>query len=328
MPRGGIQRRGSATSDDGGMTDAPVPPATPSQPQSETTPQPNIPLSAQAQVGPSSVGASSTSIMLGIEANRKLIVATMVLVVITIVGLVLSVVMLRGEVAAVSERLDAITAGAAQQPEQPAQEGAQEQPPGITEASEISGVEMPNGASTTGSFLIGNPDAANVVEVFVDMQCPYCQKWHAELGQALEQQALAGDDLLVKVNAISFLGENATNVAEPGASLRAANAAACVLSNDGPTVYADVATAIFAAADPSEPPTQFQTEQLQQLAMNAGASEPAIECIADAPYAAYVVELTKSAFARGVGGTPTVVVNGITVDNPFTAPELLALLQQ
>ena len=297
----------------------PMPPVPPSQPQ---------PGSAESSVGASSVGASSTSLLLGIEANRRLIVTTMVLVIITIVGLVLSVVMLRGEVAALGDQLDAVTAGAAQQPEQPA-DGSQgeEQAQGITEATEISGVEMPNGASTTGSFLIGNPDAANVVEVFVDMQCPYCQKWHAELGQALEQQALAGDDLLVKVNAISFLGENATNVAEPGASLRAANAAACVLSNDGPTVYADVATAIFAAADPSEPPTQFQTEQLQQLAMNAGASEPAIECIADAPYAAYVVELTKSAFGRGVQGTPTVVVNGITVDNPFTGPELTALLQ-
>lgn len=276
--------------------------------------------------GAGSAGSSSTSILLGIEANRRLIVTTMVLVIITIVGLVLSVVMLRGEVAAVSERLDAITAGAVQQPDQPAQDGSQEQAQGIGEAAEITGVEMPAGASTTGAFLIGNPDAANVVEVFVDMQCPYCQKWHAEIGEALEQRALAGGDLLMKVNAIAFLGENATNVADPGASLRAASAAACVLSHDGAEVYSRMSSAIFAAADPSEPPTQFQNDQLQQLALDSGASEPAIECIVEAPYAPYIVELTKSAFGRGVQGTPTVLVNGIAVDNPFTAPELTALL--
>jgi protein-disulfide isomerase len=36
----------------------------------------------------------------------------------------------------------------------------------------------------------------------------------------------------------------------------------------------------------------------------------------------FVAATTRAGFGRGVGGTPTVIVNGQTVGNPFTDPLL------
>ena len=66
-------------------------------------------------------------------------------------------------------------------------------------------------------------------------------------------------------------------------------------------------------------------EQLADLATRAGASQAAIACINDETYVPFVAATTQTGFSRGVGGTPTVLLNGRTLDNPFTDAELLAL---
>ena len=40
----------------------------------------------------------------------------------------------------------------------------------------------------------------------------------------------------------------------------------------------------------------------------------------------FVAATTKAGFARGVTGTPTVVVDGVTVGNAFTDPAVSGLL--
>ena len=198
----------------------------------------------------------------------------------------------------------------------------------LTAATPLTGVTtLPTGVDEAGAVLIGDPQAKDVVEVFIDYQCPYCQRWEQTVGTALIDKAMKpGSGLLVKQYNLAFLGETNLDLSPAGASARAASAAACVVNADGADVFVAFSRAVFAAADPTEPPGQFTAADLVDLATKAGASPAAITCIQNEEHVDFVSATTKAGFTRGVGGTPTVVVNGKTVGNPFTDPTVTALV--
>ena len=216
-------------------------------------------------------------------------------------------------------------AAAAAVPQASQQQQSAEQEPAATQlgaASDLeAGVAMPAGVDSTGAVLIGDPDAANVVEVYVDYQCPFCQRWEEGIGTPLAAKALQpGSDLLIKQYNLAFLGESSPTLTPAGASARAASAAACVVNHDGVETFVDFSQAVFAAADPAEPPTQFTAEALTELATAAGASAESIACIEAEGNVPFVAATTKAGFGRGVGGTPTVIVNGQTLGQPVHGP--------
>lgn len=190
------------------------------------------------------------------------------------------------------------------------------------------GTPMPVGVDGAGAILVGDPNASNVVEVFIDYQCPFCQQWEAQVGAPLMAKALQpGSNLLVKQYNLAFLKEANRELDPHGASARAANAAACVIDGGSAEVFVAFDSALFASADPSEPPSQFQADALSALASQAGAGAETITCIEDLRYVPFASAVTKAAFARGVTGTPTVLVNGRLVESSFSDQELLALAQ-
>jgi protein-disulfide isomerase len=138
------------------------------------------------------------------------------------------------------------------------------------------------------------------------------------LAALVDKAMQPGSDLLVKQYNLAFLGETSPTLSPAGASARAASAAACVLDIDGVDAFVAFNRAVFASADPSEPPGQFTAEALSGLASSAGASAETLACIQAEQNVPFVAATTKAGFERGVGGTPTVVVNGETVENPFT----------
>ena len=272
------------------------------------------------------------TLLLAVRGVRRLLIATIAVVV--VVGLVLGGAMLAlarsladtdAAVRAI-QAAPAASAPVAQAPAAPAASASAQAAAPLKEATALdAAISRPKGSEEAGALLFGDPQATQVVEVFVDYQCPYCQKWEQMLGEKLTAKALtAGSDLLVKVHTLAFLGETDT-VANPGASARAANAMACVIDADGSSVANALGSALFATADPSEPPGQFTTAELTSLAQGAGASDAAIACIDDQRFVPFVAAVTKAGFARGVDGTPTVVVNGTRLESAFSSPELDAL---
>jgi protein-disulfide isomerase len=190
-----------------------------------------------------------------------------------------------------------------------------------------SAVALPKGVDGSGAVLIGDANAQDVVEVYIDYQCPYCQRWEGLVGGPLIAKAVQpGSGILVKQYGLAFLGEVSSSLSPAGSSARAANAAACVLDSDGPDVFVPFSTALFAAADPSEPPGQFPVAQLTSLAKDAGASAGAISCIEGETFVPFVSATTKSGFLRGVTGTPTVVLNGKTLADSFGDADLARLV--
>jgi protein-disulfide isomerase len=271
-----------------------------------------------------------------VRTVRYLVVACLALLVVLAVGLGVGLATSRAQLADLSAQVSALSAQAqsaqaAASAADPGQAGAAaQQPAGVEQLGAApalaAGIEVPAGADASGAILIGDPSAANVVEVYVDYQCPYCQRWEQEIGSVLAARALQpGSDLLVKQYNLAFLGETDPSLSPAGASARAASAAACVIDADGVETFVAFNQALFASGDPAEPPTQFSADALSQLATEAGASADAIACIEAEGRVPFVAATTQAGFGRGVGGTPTVLVNGQTVANPFTDPALLAL---
>jgi protein-disulfide isomerase len=165
-----------------------------------------------------------------------------------------------------------------------------------------------------------------VVEVYLDYQCPYCQRWESEVGSVLTERALQpGSDLLVKHYVLAFLGESSPTLDPPGASARAASAALCVIEGEGPEAFVRFSEEVYASADSSEPASQFATDVMSSLAASLGVSDGTLDCIDQERHVTFVALGTQTGFGRGVQGTPTVVVNGRTVESSFSDAELLAL---
>jgi protein-disulfide isomerase len=280
-----------------------------------------------------------------VRTVRYLVLACLALLVVLAVGLGVALAGSRAQLDDLTAQVSALSEQAAAQSVDQQQSGEQqsgeqqsgEQQSGEQAAAAVAqlgaaadleaGVTAPAGVDSTGAVLIGDPNAANVVEVYVDYQCPFCQRWEEGIGTPLAAKALQpGSDLLIKQYNLAFLGETSPTLTPAGASARAASAAACVVDYDGVETFVEFSRAVFAAADPSEPPTQFSAEALTELATAAGASADTIACIEGETNVPFVAATTKAGFGRGVGGTPTVIVNGQTLGNPFTDPALEQLL--
>jgi protein-disulfide isomerase len=282
-------------------------------------------------------------IRMAISTVRAIAIAALVLVVLMIVGAVLGFAVLRGQVSMLSAQVTALQDEQTQlldrienQPAPAAaSEGQQQQQQGQSETSVAqlpaapalpSGIPIPDGLDESGAVLVGDPNASNVVEVYLDYQCPYCQRWESEVGSVLTERALQpGSDLLVKHYVLAFLGETSPTLDPPGASARAASAALCVIEGEGQEAFTAFSEQVYASADPSEPASQFATEVLVDLAARLGVSDGTLECIDQERHVTFVALGTQTGFGRGVQGTPTVVVNGRTVESSFSDAELLAL---
>jgi len=280
---------------------------------------------------------------MAISTVRAIAIAALVLVVLMIVGAVLGFAVLRGQVSTLSAQVTALQDEQTQlldrienQPAPAAaSEGQQQQQQGPPETSVAqlpaapalpSGIPIPDGLDESGAVLVGDPNASNVVEVYLDYQCPYCQRWESEVGSALTERALQpGSDLLVKHYVLAFLGESSPTLDPPGASARAASAALCVIEGEGPEAFVRFSEEVYASADSSEPASQFATDVMSSLAASLGVSDGTLECIDQERHVTFVALGTQTGFGRGVQGTPTVVVNGRTVESSFSDAELLAL---
>ena len=264
---------------------------------------------------------------------RVLTIVSLVLVVLLGVWAVVGVVSLSAQVSSLEAKVDSLSVRWSEErgaTGDSATTGAQSAPspaPSAAEAPASGDLATPAGVGKAGAIVVGDPEAKKVVEVYVDYQCPYCQRWETEIGTALMERALQpGSGLVVKQYNMAFLGEANRSLDPPGASARAASAAACVWEGAGVDAFVAFNTAVFAAPGGSDPATRFDAESLRSLAGGIGADDETLACIEEGRYIPFVAATTQAAFARGVTGTPTVLVNGKPLQDSFGDPQLRALL--
>lgn len=157
---------------------------------------------------------------------------------------------------------------------------------------------------------------APVVSLFLDYQCPACANFERQYGAQLEQLAKDGT-IQLEYKTMTFLDTNLRN----DSSTRAANAAVCA---DVAGHYPAYHNAIFAHQPAQEGAGYTDDNLTKDFTAQAGITGPALDqfnsCYTNKQYRSFVTSVDQEAGRAGITGTPSIQVNGKTMDmNTITA---------
>lgn len=157
-------------------------------------------------------------------------------------------------------------------------------------------------------YALGAPDAPVTVEVWEDFQCPYCQRWGAEVKPLLTNAYILSGDVRLVFRTLSFLGEE---------SRWAAVAADLAAEQNAFWAFHDL---LFANLN-GENRGSYGLDRLLAMGEAAGLDMDAFRAglVLDAARARYAeIERRELADAArlGVDRTPTLVVNGVKLEGP------------
>ena len=155
-------------------------------------------------------------------------------------------------------------------------------------------------------------DVVKIV-VYLDYLCPFCQKFEAANAEQLATWVSAGAATL-EVHPIAFL-DNAS--AGSRYSSRSANAMACVANFTPDTFF--LANAAMFTSQPPEGTAGLTNEEIVALLKTAGVDDEKVtRCVDNETFSQWVTAATKrtgepvpNSTLEEIGGTPTVLVNGI-----------------
>lgn len=179
------------------------------------------------------------------------------------------------------------------------------------QTSTDSDVERPEGALPDGGgVVISEAEGVPQIHLYEDFQCPWCGVLEENVGSDLMARANDGE-IGLTITMMMFLDQNLDN----DASSRATNAAMCAADVGA---FADYHGVVF-AGQPEEEGQGWSDEQLMNFAQEAGITgadlEDVQDCYADREFAAYVEAMNQRALDDEVSGTPTIVLDGETVDD-------------
>jgi protein-disulfide isomerase/uncharacterized membrane protein YphA (DoxX/SURF4 family) len=167
---------------------------------------------------------------------------------------------------------------------------------------------VPAGVSLTDGVTVGKATAPVTLDLFEDPQCPVCAQFESQVGPTIAGWISSGK-VKIHYHVISFLdSESSTKY-----SSRAANALYAAAAVN-PDAFARLHQLLY-QQQPAEGSAGLTEDKLLQLAQQAGAGAAA-DPIRAGTYADYVARATDQSSKDGVTGTPTVRVNGKTVDQP------------
>ncbi|MYS05417.1 thioredoxin domain-containing protein [Streptomyces sp. SID6041] len=158
-------------------------------------------------------------------------------------------------------------------------------------------------------IVVGDERAPHTVTVYVDPRCGYCAKFEGSGGTVLADEAAAGT-VRVEYVVASFLDERTGGTA----SARAANALRAAV-DAGPGRFALFQAALFAsrpAAGADGHGDGFPAERLLRIADGvAGLRSAAFDrAVREDTHRRWVADAERAFEESGVGGTPTVLVDG------------------
>lgn len=153
---------------------------------------------------------------------------------------------------------------------------------------------------------MGDPDAPVVVETWEDFLCPACRQWADEVKPRVINDYVK--DGLVRLEFRHFpLASHA-----PGSTM-SAMASECAADQGAFWVFHDRLFQVQAAGQ-----SAYQMERLVDYAEDLGLDATEFtRCMTSQTYTAQVSDSYNQAVSRGLNSTPSVVVNGQVMENPF-----------
>jgi len=168
-----------------------------------------------------------------------------------------------------------------------------------TSTPQITTAELPKGALAVGrGYFMGDMKSSNPVQVWEDLQCPYCAKFEESGAAPLRKSADIGKSS-VEYFIASFIGQG---------SLEAANALGCAADQNK---FYEFKTYAY-AHQPIEGQAEFTVDQLKSWAspLDIKDVQKYTTCIDKGTYKDYATSVTLAMQKAGVRQTPTVVANG------------------
>ena len=167
------------------------------------------------------------------------------------------------------------------------------------------------------AFAIG--DGPVTVDLYEDFMCPICHEFETASGPTLKQLA-TDHKVTLRYHPISIL-DRASNGTEY--STRSAGAAAAAAVDGKFIEYHDV----LYANQPAENSNGLTDAKLIELGKSVGLTSDAfVKAVNDKTYDAWATQVTETAGANHVTGTPTVKVAGKVVADPNGGPPSAATL--
>ena len=189
-------------------------------------------------------------------------------------------------------------------------------------ATTAGGSSIPRGASAMGAGIVVNPDApagAPTLDLYEDFQCPVCAEFEKRFGADLTALAEQGQVKLV-FHTLSFLDDNLRN----DSSNRAANAASCAADQDK---FLGYHAATF-SGQPVKEGAGYTDAALKSFAETAGLTGAGVttweKCYNDRAHNQYVESVQTQSEKDGVNGTPTLKLDGKTLNLQGLTVESLA----
>ena len=188
--------------------------------------------------------------------------------------------------------------------------------------AKIAGSLTAKHASVANGVVFGKKAAATI-DVYEDFQCPNCLTFEQAVGSTLDKDVRA-NKAQVRFHPISILNRSSNGHRY---SSRAANAALCAsdVSVDTFVAYHNVLYGKVSGkqVQPAEGSNGRTNAQLESYAKSAGITGSALTtfqgCVSNENHKALVEAFTERASEKGVTGTPTVKVNGKSIDATLSA---------
>ena len=153
---------------------------------------------------------------------------------------------------------------------------------------------------------MGNPDAAVVVQAWEDFLCPSCQQWT----QMIEPRLV---DDYVKPGHIRLEFRQFPLQSHAPGSINGALASECAADQGGFWVYHN---RLFQAQNDGQ--SGYTLDRLVQYADELGLDgRTLLQCMSSQTYAAQVNDSVNQALALGLNATPSVLVNGKLMTDPY-----------
>lgn len=158
---------------------------------------------------------------------------------------------------------------------------------------------------------MGDPDAPVEVVEFSDFQCPFCKRFHDDVGDVMVDEFVRPGTVFFTYRSMgAFLGDE---------SFRSAEAAYCAGDQDAFWHY----HATLFANQGAENAGNYSDNRLEAMAAELGLDTEAFnECFNSRKYRDQVNQDQIDGFAAGVQGTPAFVINGRLVPGALTAAQL------
>jgi protein-disulfide isomerase len=179
-------------------------------------------------------------------------------------------------------------------------------------AATAGGSALPKNVAAMGAGIVVNPGAPSNVptlDMYEDFQCPVCARFEEIFGLQIVDLVKANQIRLV-AHPLSFLDDNLRN----DSSNRSANAAACA-ADAGRFLQYHAATF---QGQPTQEGAGYTDAQLRKFAETAGITGTALttwdQCYTARSHNQWVESVQTQSEKDGVNGTPTVKLNGTTLN--------------